>query len=75
MKSQTFKSQKKTIDQAALSEWWHKIEEWRSRQCLSFNQSPEGEIKPQQVIETLYKVTNGDAFITSDVGQHQMWAA
>lgn len=69
------KSQKKTIDQAALSEWWHKIEEWRSRQCLSFNQSPEGAIKPQQVIETLYKVTNGDAFITSDVGQHQMFAA
>ena len=58
----------------ALKDWWVQIEQWRSRNCLSYATSSDI-IKPQYVVETLCKVTNGDAFITSDVGQHQMWAA
>jgi acetolactate synthase-1/2/3 large subunit len=61
-------------DKAALDGWWQQINEWRSRECLKYERDSEL-IKPQYVVETLYKVTNGDAFITSDVGQHQMWAA
>ena len=61
-------------DAAALTAWWQQIDEWRSRDCLKYDRDSEF-IKPQYVVETLYKVTNGDAFITSDVGQHQMWAA
>ncbi|HVW65546.1 MAG TPA: acetolactate synthase 3 catalytic subunit [Nitrosospira sp.] len=68
------KSRKETVDQAALDAWWAQIESWRSRDCLKYDRgSPV--IKPQMVIEKLYKVTGGNAFITSDVGQHQMWAA
>jgi acetolactate synthase-1/2/3 large subunit len=59
---------------AALSQWWNQINEWRGRECLKYPSSREV-IKPQSVVETLWKVTDGDAFITSDVGQHQMWAA
>ncbi|GAB3409279.1 acetolactate synthase 3 catalytic subunit [Massilia agilis] len=58
----------------ALKNWWTQINAWRSRECLKYHHSDEV-IKPQSVIETLWKVTEGDAFITSDVGQHQMWAA
>ncbi|GAB3445831.1 acetolactate synthase 3 catalytic subunit [Massilia solisilvae] len=58
----------------ALKNWWTQINAWRSRECLKYQQSDDV-IKPQSVIETLWKVTEGDAFITSDVGQHQMWAA
>jgi len=47
---------------------------WRDRQCLSYETSSD-RIKPQQVIETLHKLTNGDAYVASDVGQHQMFAA
>ena len=55
-------------------QWWADIEAWRSRRCLAYVQGADI-IKPQFVIETLRKVTGGDAFICSDVGQHQMWAA
>ena len=58
----------------ALKDWWKQIEEWRGRKCLGYATS-ELVIKPQQVVESLYDITKGDAFITSDVGQHQMWAA
>jgi len=58
----------------SLKSWWLKIEEWRGRNCLSYATSPDI-IKPQYVIEKLWEVTKGDAFVTSDVGQHQMWAA
>ncbi|WP_292042932.1 acetolactate synthase 3 catalytic subunit [Massilia sp. UBA6681] len=58
----------------ALQAWWKQIAEWRGKDCLAYAPSNEL-IKPQSVIEQLYKVTDGDAFITSDVGQHQMWAA
>ena len=59
---------------AALKDWWKQIEEWRSRKCLAYATS-DLVIKPQQVVESLFDITKGDAFITSDVGQHQMWAA
>ncbi|RNF29654.1 acetolactate synthase 3 catalytic subunit [Massilia aurea] len=58
----------------ALQGWWKQIAEWRGRDCLKYPTS-DIVIKPQAVIEQLHRVTNGDAFITSDVGQHQMWAA
>ena len=61
-------------DQSALKTWWTQIELWRARDCLKYDRgSPI--IKPQFVVEKVYELTNGDAFITSDVGQHQMWAA
>lgn len=58
----------------ALKAWWTQISEWRKRDCLKYDRSADI-IKPQYVIETLWRVTNGDAYVTSDVGQHQMWAA
>jgi acetolactate synthase I/II/III large subunit len=59
---------------AALADWMRQIEEWRSKRYSDFALD-DNLIKPQQVIKSLYAVTKGDAFITSDVGQHQMWAA
>ncbi|MBV8633417.1 MAG: acetolactate synthase 3 catalytic subunit [Burkholderiaceae bacterium] len=59
---------------SALSDWWKQIEGWRQRECLKFPDSKEV-IKPQAVVQKLWEVTKGDAFVTSDVGQHQMWAA
>jgi acetolactate synthase-1/2/3 large subunit len=58
----------------AVQKWWQQIEDWRGRECLRYATSSEL-IKPQSVVEKLWEVTGGDAFITSDVGQHQMWAA
>ncbi len=57
-----------------IDAWWRQINEWRGKKCLAY-QSSSSVIKPQFVVETLHKVTAGNAFITSDVGQHQMWAA
>lgn len=57
-----------------LNDWWKNIREWRTKDALSFDHSG-SRIKPQAVIETLYRLTNGDAYIASDVGQHQMFAA
>ncbi len=57
-----------------LDPWWQSIQSWRERQCLAYETDPE-RIKPQQVIETLHRLTNGDAYVASDVGQHQMFAA
>ncbi|MCU0897611.1 MAG: acetolactate synthase 3 catalytic subunit [Burkholderiales bacterium] len=62
------------IDQKALAAWWAQIELWRGRDCLRYDRTSPI-IKPQLVVEKLHEVTHGDAFITSDVGQHQMWAA
>jgi len=62
-------------DAAALKDWWKQIGEWRGRDCLRYDRSSSSLIKPQYVVEKLYEVTRGDAIVTSDVGQHQMWAA
>ena len=61
-------------DPQALAAWWKQIGEWRGRDCLKYDRASKI-IKPQFVIEKLYEVTGGDAIVTSDVGQHQMWAA
>ena len=61
-------------DAQALSEWWEQIHRWKSIDCLAYCRS-ETLIKPQSVLQKLYEVTNGEAYVTSDVGQHQMWAA
>ncbi len=58
----------------ALESWWQQIDQWRAIQCLEYDRDSLL-IKPQYVIEQLYEVTRGDAYVTSDVGQHQMWAA
>lgn len=57
-----------------IDAWWKRISQWQNENCLAY-ETQEGKIKPQQVVETLYEVTNGDAYICSDVGQHQMFAA
>lgn len=64
----------KKPDAKALASWWKQIDEWRAIDCLKYDHDS-AQVKPQQVIESLYKATHGDAFVTSDVGQHQMWAA
>lgn len=63
-----------TNDAGAMADWWTQINAWRARQCLAYQRSTD-KIKPQHVIETLYKLTQGNAYIASDVGQHQMFAA
>ncbi len=60
--------------QADLSDWWKQIDEWKAVKCLDFDRNS-GVIKPQQVIETVYRLTKGQAYVASDVGQHQMFAA
>ncbi|HTE13458.1 MAG TPA: biosynthetic-type acetolactate synthase large subunit, partial [Burkholderiales bacterium] len=65
---------KLAADAAALKSWWVQIEEWRGRDCLKYDRASPL-IKPQFVVQKLYEITKGDAIITSDVGQHQMWAA
>ncbi|HTN65397.1 MAG TPA: acetolactate synthase 3 catalytic subunit [Burkholderiaceae bacterium] len=57
-----------------LTDWWKQIGQWRERECLKYAGS-DTDIKPQSVVEKVWQITKGDAFITSDVGQHQMWAA
>jgi acetolactate synthase-1/2/3 large subunit len=65
---------KTRMDAAALKSWWAQIEEWRGRDCLKYDRAS-AIIKPQYVVQKLYEITKGDAIVTSDVGQHQMWAA
>ena len=63
-------------DPQSLAAWWETIEAWRSRDCLKYDHGSSDVIKPQYVIETLWNMTkDADAYVTSDVGQHQMWAA
>ncbi|WP_437610384.1 acetolactate synthase 3 large subunit [Erwinia sp. V71] len=58
----------------SLRDWWQSIDQWKARKCLEFDRNS-GSIKPQAVIETICRLTHGDAYVTSDVGQHQMFAA
>jgi acetolactate synthase-1/2/3 large subunit len=69
-----YESLRTTHDKNNQKEWMIQIESWREKKSLDFQNSKEV-IKPQYVVQELHKVTNGDAFVTSDVGQHQMWAA
>jgi acetolactate synthase-1/2/3 large subunit len=64
------------VEPAALASWWDTIEGWRSKDCLKYDRGNTEVIKPQYVVETLWNMTkDADAYVTSDVGQHQMWAA
>ena len=69
-----FKQSGLQMQQQHLANWWKQVEEWRSYNSLLYTPSTEF-IKPQYVVQKLYEITGGDAIITSDVGQHQMWAA
>jgi acetolactate synthase-1/2/3 large subunit len=62
-------------DPSRMDEWWSRIEAWRKAHPLRYDDSSDGEIKPQYMVQALYEATGGDAIICSDVGQHQMWAA
>lgn len=57
-----------------LEDWWKQIDEWKAKKCLDFDRTS-GVIKPQQVMEAVYRITKGQAYVASDVGQHQMFAA
>ncbi len=65
---------KKRPQEENIRKWWAQIDRWRGMQCLKYDQKS-SQIKPQFAVETLYRTTRGDAFVTSDVGQHQMFAA
>jgi acetolactate synthase I/II/III large subunit len=62
-------------DPARLEAWWHRIAGWQAKYPLSYEDSTDAEIKPQYMVRALYEATGGQAIVTSDVGQHQMWAA
>ncbi|MFQ6022054.1 MAG: acetolactate synthase 3 large subunit [Acidiferrobacterales bacterium] len=70
----TIKASDRKPDGEALKAWWKQMQAWKAVDSLNYDRKSEL-IKPQYVLETLYEVTKGDAFVTSDVGQHQMWAA
>ncbi|WP_134078646.1 acetolactate synthase 3 large subunit [Haemophilus haemolyticus] len=60
--------------QTDLESWWQEINQWKAKKCLEFDRTS-GVIKPQQVMEAVYRLTKGEAYVASDVGQHQMFAA
>jgi acetolactate synthase I/II/III large subunit len=64
-----------SADPARLEEWWSRIRVWQERHPLGYADSTDAEIKPQYMVQALYEATGGDAIVTSDVGQHQMWTA
>ena len=66
--------EKSPIDKKTVADWWRQVEQWRAKNCLRYRQKGK-QIMPQAVVEELYRATAGDAIVTSDVGQHQMWAA
>ena len=65
---------KKQPQKKAVEAWWQTINSWRAKNCMTYDHHSD-KIKPQAAIELLHEITNGDAYVTSDVGQHQMWAA
>lgn len=62
-------------NEEALKNWWQQINAWREVNSVSYKQNKDEKIKPQRVVEAMYKITNGEAYVASDVGQHQMFAA
>jgi acetolactate synthase-1/2/3 large subunit len=62
-------------DRARMDDWWRQLREWQDQYPLRYEASKEGEIPPQRMVQAMYEVTGGDAIVTSDVGQHQMWGA
>ena len=69
-------SSKRQVDEKSLQVWWDQIEQWREKDSLAVTPSADGKIiKPQEVVQAVYEITKGDAYISSDVGQHQMFAA
>ena len=66
--------EKSPIDKKTVADWWRQVEQWRAKNCLRYRQKAK-QIMPQAVVAELYRATAGDAIVTSDVGQHQMWAA
>jgi acetolactate synthase-1/2/3 large subunit len=62
-------------DSSRLEEWWSRINAWQEKHPLRYDDSADGEIKPQRMVEALFEATGGDAIVCSDVGQHQMWTA
>ena len=62
-------------DPARLAGWWERLEQWQAQYPLQYEDSADGEIKPQYLVQALYEATGGDCILSSDVGQHQMWAA
>ncbi|HWY18053.1 MAG TPA: biosynthetic-type acetolactate synthase large subunit [Solirubrobacteraceae bacterium] len=62
-------------EQARLGDWWERIEGWKTKYPLAYEDSSDNEIKPQYMIQALYQATGGEAIVSSDVGQHQMWTA
>ncbi len=69
LKAEGFKPNEET-----LGKWWEQIEKWRAKDCLKYHTDGD-RIKPQHAVDLVHQITKGDAFVTSDVGQHQMWAA
>jgi acetolactate synthase-1/2/3 large subunit len=63
------------VDRSRTDDWWQKIAAWQAKHPLRYEDSTDAEIKPQYMVQALYEATGGDAIVTSDVGQHQMWAA
>ena len=72
---QLLNSSKKTINAKELEVWWSQIEAWREKKCLEINSRSDGIILPQQAVRAVFEITKGDAYVSSDVGQHQMFAA
>lgn len=68
-------SSKKEVDEKSLKVWWDQIEQWREKDSLAVTPSIDGTIKPQEVVQAVYEITKGEAYVSSDVGQHQMFAA
>ena len=72
---QLLNSSKKTINAKELEVWWSQIDAWREKKCLEINSRSDGIILPQQAVRAVFEITEGDAYVSSDVGQHQMFAA
>ncbi|MDI9336354.1 MAG: acetolactate synthase 3 catalytic subunit [Gammaproteobacteria bacterium] len=73
---QILREQNYRADEKKLAPWWEQIQKWRQLQCLKYDRADDTVIKPQFVVETLFEMTkDSDCYVTSDVGQHQMWAA